>query len=177
MLFRSRLITVQASYDGPTKSGELRHVPILDALLPLIQAWRLKCPGEFVFPSEAGTMLVKSARVFQEVLHRVLDAGGFESERTPDGKTRRFITFHCLRHTFASLLLANGEDVVRVSRLLGHASPTITLNVYAHMLPKEHYGTADRLSELVFGSGEKSASETEMRKRGRSGAIEERQAS
>ena len=63
----------------------------------------------------------------------------------------RKIRFHDLRHTFASLLIANGEDVVRVSRLLGHSSPTVTLNIYAHMLPNEHYGTVERLSELVFG--------------------------
>ena len=40
---------------------------------------------------------------------------------------------------------------MRVSRLLGHANATITLNVYSHMLPKEHYGSADRLEQLVFG--------------------------
>lgn len=40
---------------------------------------------------------------------------------------------------------------MRVSRLLGHASPTITLSVYSHMLPKEHYGSAERLAKLVFG--------------------------
>jgi integrase len=65
----------------------------------------------------------------------------------------RKIRFHDLRHTFASLLMANGEDVVRVSRLLGHASPTITLRVYSHMLPKEHYGSAERLADLVNGVG------------------------
>jgi len=62
----------------------------------------------------------------------------------------RKIQFHDLRHTFASLLIANGEDVVRVSRLLGHSSPKITLDVYANMLPTEHYRCMDRLGELVF---------------------------
>jgi hypothetical protein len=41
---------------------------------------------------------------------------------------------------------------VRVSRLLGHSSPTITLDVYSHILPKEHYGSADRLAALVIGN-------------------------
>ena len=39
---------------------------------------------------------------------------------------------------------------MRVSRLLGHASPTITLNVYSHMLHKEHYGSTERLATLIF---------------------------
>jgi len=47
---------------------------------------------------------------------------------------------------------ASGEDVMRVSRLLGHASPNITLSVYSHMLPNEHYGSAERLAQLVLAS-------------------------
>ncbi|MCK6575710.1 site-specific integrase, partial [Myxococcota bacterium] len=129
-----RLIMVQASYDGPTKSGDLRHAPILDALLPVLQAWRLKCPGEYVFPSEAGTMLVKSARVFQEVLHRVLERGGFDPEVGRDGKRRHFITFHCLRHTFASHWMMNGGDIFKLQRIGGWKSFEMVQR-YAHLAP------------------------------------------
>ncbi|MBV9949395.1 MAG: hypothetical protein JOZ69_21310, partial [Myxococcales bacterium] len=67
-----RLITVQRSFDGPTKSDRVRYVPILDPLLPVLRASRLRHPGRLVFTNQAGTMLQPSARVFQEVLHRVL---------------------------------------------------------------------------------------------------------
>jgi integrase len=43
------------------------------------------------------------------------------------------VTFHALRHTHASQLIAAGLDVVSVSRRLGHANPTVTLAVYAHL--------------------------------------------
>ena len=43
------------------------------------------------------------------------------------------LSLHSLRHGFASLLIANGLNVVYVSRQLGHANPTITLKVYAHL--------------------------------------------
>jgi integrase len=46
------------------------------------------------------------------------------------------VTFHGLRHTHASQLIAAGVDVVRVSKRLGHASPKITLAVYEHMFNK-----------------------------------------
>lgn len=39
---------------------------------------------------------------------------------------------HALRHTFATISIANGSDVVSVSKILGHSSVTITLNTYAH---------------------------------------------
>lgn len=43
------------------------------------------------------------------------------------------VSFHALRHTHASALIAAGVDVVTVSRRLGHSNPSITLNVYAHL--------------------------------------------
>lgn len=52
-------------------------------------------------------------------------------------KFRTDISFHTLRHSYASLLLENGTNVVIVSELLGHADVTITLKVYAHITSKD----------------------------------------
>jgi integrase len=46
------------------------------------------------------------------------------------------VTFHALRHTHASHLIDAGIDIVKISRRLGHASPTITLGIYAHLFRK-----------------------------------------
>jgi integrase len=43
------------------------------------------------------------------------------------------ITFHSLRHTHASQLIASGVDIVTISKRLGHAKPSVTLAIYAHM--------------------------------------------
>lgn len=43
------------------------------------------------------------------------------------------VTLHALRHTHASKLIAEGMDVLTISRRLGHGSPTITLGVYGHL--------------------------------------------
>jgi integrase len=48
---------------------------------------------------------------------------------------------HDLRHTAASLLIADGVPIPVVSQLLGHADSAITLRVYAHFL-KDQLGTA-----------------------------------
>ena len=45
------------------------------------------------------------------------------------------LRFHDLRHAFASALIAQGCDVVAVSHAMGHATPSITLNVYGHLWP------------------------------------------
>jgi integrase len=54
------------------------------------------------------------------------------------------VTLHTLRHTHASQLIAAGIDIITISRRLGHHSPTITLNVYGHLLT-----TADRTADIV----------------------------
>ncbi len=61
----------------------------------------------------------------------------------------RDIRFHDLRHTYASLLLANGEPVTYVSKQLGHANPKITFEIYAHWIPNESQRQAvNRLPSL-----------------------------
>jgi integrase len=45
--------------------------------------------------------------------------------------------FHTFRHTFASIHLSNGTNIVQLSRVLGHHSPAFTLSRYTHLLPGE----------------------------------------
>ena len=47
--------------------------------------------------------------------------------------------FHDLRHTAASLWIAEGLDVVWVSRVMGHASPSVTLDLYADLFDRERH--------------------------------------
>jgi integrase len=134
--FQRRLIAIQNSYDGPTKSQDVRYVPILDPLLPILQRWFLRNPLEWVFPNEDGNMQGPSARIFQEVFHRVLDSAGFPKvERY--GKTRRYIVFHDLRHTFASHWVMNSGDIFKLQKILGHKSIQMTMR-YAHMAPEAY---------------------------------------
>ncbi|MDI6815790.1 MAG: site-specific integrase, partial [Actinomycetota bacterium] len=64
----------------------------------------------------------------------------------------RRITPHAMRHSYASALLSAGEPIQNVSRLLGHADPSITLRVYAHVLPESASSTAKRL-DAIFSPG------------------------
>ena len=47
------------------------------------------------------------------------------------------VTFHGLRHTHASQLIASGVDIVTISKRLGHAKPSVTLAIYAHMFTSD----------------------------------------
>lgn len=59
------------------------------------------------------------------------------------------IRFHDLRHTAASLMLNHGIPVIVVSRRLGHAKPSITLDVYGHLIPSMQTEAAEKMDELV----------------------------
>ncbi len=50
---------------------------------------------------------------------------------------------HGFGHAFASILIEDGRNIVQVSRLLGHHSPSCTLSRYAHLMDD---GSADRSS-------------------------------
>ena len=58
------------------------------------------------------------------------------------------LVFHGLRHTHASLLIAEGVDVATVSRRLGHASIATTISVYTHPIQRKDIEAADKLGEL-----------------------------
>ena len=60
------------------------------------------------------------------------------------------IRFHNLRHTSASILLNQGVPVITVSRRLGHAKVSITLDIYGHLIPMMQTEVAEMIDDLVM---------------------------
>ena len=56
---------------------------------------------------------------------------------------------YALRHTYATLNLANGENIKTVSVLMGHASPSYTLDLYAGYVPNTGLGIGTRYMNLL----------------------------
>lgn len=59
------------------------------------------------------------------------------------------ITIHDMRHTHASLLLAAGEQIKVVSERLGHSRASITMDIYAHVLPGQQEKAAKRIADIL----------------------------
>ena len=129
----------------PKSRNSTRRIDLPEHLVSELKRWKLRCPKselDLVFPNESGRPLSHS-NLLSRGLYPALRRAGL-----------RRVRFHDLRHSYASMMFASGADVVRVSRLLGHASPTVTLNVYAHQLPTQHYASVDGLARLVYGDSE-----------------------
>jgi integrase len=62
------------------------------------------------------------------------------------------VMFHALRHTHASALIAAGQDIVSISKRLGHSSPAITLRVYSHLFSTAGDAAAAEAIERLFKS-------------------------
>lgn len=71
------------------------------------------------------------------------------------------LRFHDLRHTYASLLLANGAPMKYVQHQLGHSSIKMTMDLYTHLLPEVNEQCVNLLDNIV-----KKAAVVEFRKFG-----------
>ncbi len=136
--FDRLLVTVQRSWEGPTKSGRIRHVPLPSPVAQALREWRLRCPHpDLLFPSQWGRRHHKSGPgPTTKYFHRCLAAADLPR-----------IRFHDLRHTFASHYMLNGGEIYRLSRILGHASVTTTMR-YAHLDDDAFAGDRERLGDL-----------------------------
>jgi integrase len=131
----------------PKTKKAVREVVLMPALTRMLREHKLASPysreWDFVFASERGTAL-HYRNIVRRGLEPALKRAGL------DGKPK--LRWHDLRHTYASLLIAEGEDVVWVSRQLGHANPSVTLNVYADLFDRRKH--ADRMrSRMEAGYG------------------------
>jgi len=63
------------------------------------------------------------------------------------------IRFHDLRHTAATLLLGQGVHPKVVSEMLGHATITLTLDTYSHLIPALHAEAASAMDRLLAANG------------------------
>ena len=156
--FKKRTITVSKSLSEISgrfelvtpKSGKVRVLPLLNILEKDLKALCLATPeGEPLFKSRKGGYLRHSnfmKRVFGPALAKA---------------NVHQITFHELRDTAISQAIASGADVLAISRIAGHANPSITLNVYGHLL-KDSMGSIQRALDESYAdmnSGEPSGSE------------------
>jgi len=97
---------------APKSASSQRTLDMPRELGHELKLWRFKCPPneqDLILPSRLGKFIQR--KVAGNIFDAIIDRAGI-----------RRLTFHKLRHTFASLLLSKGRDIAEVSRLLGHTT-------------------------------------------------------
>jgi integrase len=120
-----------------TKSGKSRVIPLHPELKAMLEA----IPGKsgWLFKDESGKRIKTLRRGFEAACRRA------ELE---------WVSAHCLRHSFASLMIQNGADVKTLSEIMGHSNPVITLQVYAHCFDSQRRQAIARLPSFAPEAGE-----------------------
>ncbi len=77
------------------------------------------------------------------------------TSREDAGKGRLHVNWHVFRHTFSTLLAANGEDMKTVQSPLRHANPAITMAIYTHAVTSKKREAQSRVVEMVLPPGRK----------------------
>jgi integrase len=95
--------------------------------------------GVYVFANDSGGPLHPGTAYHS--LERVLRDAGLPR-----------VSFHALRHSYASALLAQGVHPRDVMEALGHSQIALTMEVYSHVIPELERDAADRIDRLLGGS-------------------------
>lgn len=106
---------------GPTKTGKIRHVPLIPELVRELRAFRHDREYVFTRPADGAFLKPSSTRKY---LHALCRRAGVEP-----------ISWHVLRHSFATSLTARRVPLNEVQELLGHSTLEMTAR-YAHAAPK-----------------------------------------
>lgn len=128
------------------KNGKTRRVDMSQQLTETLKALLIERKKEtlqkgwgevppWVFTSETGTM-IDGDNLRQRVHCKALKKAGL-----------RYVRLHDLRHTFASLLIQQGESLAYVKEQLGHYSIQITVDIYGHLVPGGNRQAVDRLDD------------------------------
>jgi len=128
-------------------------IPIDERVAADLWVWKesSKYPqaGDWVFasPRSGGRLPFWPDVVMQKMIKPAAQRAGI----------RKNVNWHTLRHSYSSLLIANGENVKVVQELMRHASSHFTLDVYtqARMMAKQQ--AQRRLAEMVLGAGREAA--------------------
>ena len=107
---------------GPVKTryGK-RKVPLATGIARQLRAPRVPA-GQPVFASQSGTRLDRD-NVRNRIIRPAAQQAGVP-----------WCGWHTFRHTCASILFAEGRNIVQVQRWLGHHAPSFTLDTYVHLL-------------------------------------------
>jgi integrase len=137
----------------PKTKTSKRKIDLGPTVITELKKWKLACPKnglDLVFPNKAGEPINYSNMVQRQFLP-ALNAADLPR-----------IRFHDLRHTYASLMINQGENIKYIQSQLGHSSPTVTLNVYAHLMKPTNQEAACRLENTIFGpTGHKMVTKSE----------------
>jgi integrase len=138
-------------YGEPKTSRSRRSIPLPSAMLALLKGHKREQGAEKLAAGAAyqSLGLVFCGREGQPIMPHNLIVRHFKPTLKRAGLPKS-MRLYDLRHSCATLLLAGNENPKVVSERLGHASITLTLDTYSHVLPSMQQAASDKLEKMLF---------------------------
>ena len=140
----------QAVIKSPKTEAGNRIVPFPAELAPILKEAKQR-GSLYVCPDADGSMMTNTAWTtsWNSYMHYLnIQAGGRDSSRSnPKVVAVDRFTSHQLRHTYATMLYDADVDVKTAQELLGHADPTVTMNIYTHLSSTKKEKALDALHQ------------------------------
>jgi integrase len=135
-----------------TKNNESRHVFITDRIKEVFDELTPGEPDDMLFTTRQGKSVQWLSKVFSDVVEKTTLNKGISDPRQK-------ITFHSLRHTFASWAVMAGIPLYTVGQALGHKSNVMTAR-YAHLAPESQRRAFEAVAASKSAADEKAKAET-----------------
>jgi integrase len=139
--------------DSKTGAG-IRTVNIVPMLRDELASYRASLgdvsTDRLVFATSTGGRQSET-NVRRRILEKAIEGANANLRKQENDPLPERLTPHSLRRTFASVLVALGEDPAYVMAQLGHTDPALTLRIYAREMARRD-GRRERLKALVEGS-------------------------
>jgi integrase len=128
----------------PKSGAGRRRVPITPELAAELRDWLAHAPaGKLAFPTRTGRVMDRS-NIYHKVWRRLLEHAGM---------SECGLSFHSLRHYYASSIIAAGLGPLDVKKMMGHAKISTTYDLYSDLFPEDddhRHAAAAAASQTLF---------------------------
>ncbi len=107
--------------DTPKSASSERTIPLPEHISSMLAAAYKRRSGSFVVTNKKGERM--PTRSYQYIFQKITERAGV-----------RKLSFHAIRHTFATRALECGMDIKTLSEIMGHKDASVTLGRYAHSM-------------------------------------------
>jgi integrase len=156
--FNNKLITIERAIlytadkgvyeDTPKNNNSKRVIKLADEIFILLKEYKMKYNAD---RANAGDRWIETGYIFTQwngkPMHPSTITGWFNNFIKAHNLPK--VSIHSLRHTNATLMIANGADLRTVSKRLGHSNLSTTGNIYTHAIKSADERAAEVLQDIL----------------------------
>lgn len=133
----------------PKTKTSIRNVGIPQTVILILKEYKLRVRNKY---AKNGLKFTKDSLIFTTDSCLPIDSGNLSRawKRFLKRAGVNYRKFHALRHTYASILIKHGANILEVKELLGHSDSKITEKIYIHVCPDSKREAVSRIESIFY---------------------------